>query len=54
VSRFPDIAIRFSYDEAQLVVEALSRYQPEAPADRIKVKAMRDLMEGELAGAPKR
>lgn len=46
--RTDPITIRFPPDEAELVAEALHRYQPEAPADRMKVARMRDLIDTEL------
>jgi hypothetical protein len=44
------MTIRFDEAEAWLVAEALHRYQPDAPADRLKVARMRDLIEEELGG----
>jgi hypothetical protein len=50
VSR-PPITIRFEEAEAWLVAEALHAFQPATPADRLKVKRMRDLIEAELGGS---
>lgn len=47
------ITIRFDESEAWLVAEALAKYQPDAPADRIKVKQMVDLFDEELGGGRK-
>ena len=47
------ITIRFDHSEAWLVAEALDKFQPEAPADRVKVKRMRDLIDEELGGGRK-
>jgi hypothetical protein len=44
------LTVRFEEAEAWLVVEALTRFRPDAPADVIKVKRMRDLIEEELGG----
>lgn len=46
------VTIRFDESEAWLVAEALHAFQPSAPADRLKVVRMRDLIEGELGGKP--
>lgn len=48
------VTIRFEEAEAWLVAEALHRYQPDAPADRLKVARMRDLFEEELGGGKRR
>jgi hypothetical protein len=48
------LAIKFDEPELWLLVEALSRFQPEAPADRLKVVRMRDLIENELTGGGRR
>lgn len=45
------VTIRFDEPEAWLVAEALHAFQPAAPADRLKVARMRDLIETELGGA---
>lgn len=46
--------IRFEEPEAWLVAEALNAFQPNAPADRLKVVRMRDLIEEELGGSKRK
>lgn len=52
--RGDQIIIRFERPELDLLAEALARYQPDAPADRIKVKRMLELIDEELGGGRRR
>lgn len=45
------VGLKMDESEAWLVAEALHRFQPDAPADKLKVKRMRDLIENELGGS---
>jgi hypothetical protein len=56
MSRAPTrtVTIRFDEAEAWLVAEALHHFQPAAPADRLRLTRMRDLIETELGGEQRR
>lgn len=45
------MTVKFDEPEAWLVAEALSKFQPASPVDRLRVVRMRDLLESELGGA---
>lgn len=44
------VTIRMDEPEAWLVAEALSKFDPAAPVDKLRAVRMRDLIEEELGG----